>query len=120
MPFTSEETTCCTNEAVKGANKSPRNPPSCFFISPFTVSVIPSINTSQYSNYFIAFLISSISSFKINKVKHFPSLTAPFPVIFLSNLNLKFKVKLLTNPGKFSLAKEIEIFVSAFFLKLPN
>ena len=39
IPFTTEEITGCTNEAAKGANKSPRNPPSCFFISCFTVSV---------------------------------------------------------------------------------
>ena len=46
IPFTTEEITGCNNEAAKGANKSPRYPPSCFFISWFTVSVTPSINTS--------------------------------------------------------------------------
>ena len=45
IPFTTEEITGCTNEAAKGANKTPRNPPSCFFISSFTISVTPSINT---------------------------------------------------------------------------
>ena len=45
IPFTTEEITGCTNEAAKGANKVSRNPPSCFFISCFTVSVTPSINT---------------------------------------------------------------------------
>ena len=30
IPFTTEEITRCTNEAAKGANKAPRNPPSCF------------------------------------------------------------------------------------------
>ena len=30
MPFTTEKITDCTNEAVKGANKAPRNPPSSF------------------------------------------------------------------------------------------
>ena len=82
MPFTSEEITCCTNEAAKGASKSTRNPPSCLFISSFTDSV----NTPQSSNYFMAFLRSSISSFKVNKVKYLPTLTAPFPVTFLSIL----------------------------------
>ena len=37
IPFTTEEITGCTIEAPKGANKAPRNPPSCFFISCFTV-----------------------------------------------------------------------------------
>ena len=31
IPFTTEEITGCTNEAAKGANKAPGNPPSCFF-----------------------------------------------------------------------------------------
>ena len=58
-------------------------------------------------------MISSTSSFKINKVN-------PFPLIFLSNLFIALKVKLLTNPGKLSLAKGIAISFSAFFPKLPN
>ena len=44
IPFTTEEITNCNNEVAKDANKVPRNPPSCFFISCFTVSVIPSIH----------------------------------------------------------------------------
>ena len=43
--FTTEEVTGCTDEAAKGANKAPRNPPSCSFTSSFTVSVTSSINT---------------------------------------------------------------------------
>ena len=39
--FPNEEITGCTNEASKGACKAGRNPPSSFFISYFTVSVIP-------------------------------------------------------------------------------
>ena len=39
IPFTTEEITGCTNEAAKGANKVPRNPPSYFLVSFFTVSV---------------------------------------------------------------------------------
>ena len=50
-----EEITGCTNEVGKGANKAPRNPPSCFFIS---------INTHK-SNDFIILIIPFISSFKI-------------------------------------------------------
>ena len=30
--FTAENNRGCTNEAVTGANKAPRNPPSCFFL----------------------------------------------------------------------------------------
>ena len=54
-------------------------------------------------------------SVEINKVNPFPALTAPFPLIFLSNLFIAFKGKLHTNLGKLSLAKGIAIFVSAFF-----
>ena len=57
---------------------------------------------------------------EINKVNPFPALTAPFPLIFLSNLFIAFEIKLLTNPGKLSLAKGIAMFVSAFFPKLPK
>ena len=54
-------------------------------------------------------------SFKINKINPFPALTTPFPLIFCSNLFIAFKTKLLTNPGKLSLAKGIATFASAFF-----
>ena len=50
IPFTTEEIDDCFNEAAKGSNKAPRNLPSCFFISDFTVSVTPSINTPKSSN----------------------------------------------------------------------
>ena len=63
-------------------------------------------------------IISFILSFKINKVNPFPALTAPFPLIFISNLFIAFEVKLFTNPGKLSLAKGIKTFISAFFPKL--
>ena len=100
---------------VKAANKAPRSLPSYFFISCFTVSVTPSINTPESSNDFVI-LIIFISSFKINKVNPFPALTTPFPIVFLSNLFIAFEVKLLANPGKLSLAKGITIFAGAFFL----
>ena len=53
------------------------------------------------------FIISFISSFKINKVNPFPALTGPCPVIFLSNLFIAFEAKLFTNLGQLSLAKGI-------------
>ena len=65
-------------------------------------------------------IVSLVSSFEINKVNLFRVLTAPFPLIFRSNLLIAFEVKLPTNPGKLSLAKEIAIFVSAFLPKLPK
>ena len=40
----------------------------------------------------------------MSKVNPFPALTSPFPLIFLSNLFIAFEVKLLTYPGKLSLA----------------
>ena len=65
-------------------------------------------------------IISFIFSVEINKVNPFPGLAAPFPSIFLSNLCIAFEVKLLTNPGKLSLARGIAMFASVFFPKLPN
>ena len=50
----------------------------------------------------------------MNKVNIFPVLTAPFPLIFLSNLFIAFAVTLLTNAGKLSLVKGIATFISAF------
>ena len=105
---------------AKGANKAPRNRPSCFFISCFTVSITPSINTPESSNNFIILVISFISSFEISKVNPLFTLTDPFPLIFLSNLFITLEVKFLTNLGNLSLPKEITIFVSAFFPKLLN
>ena len=83
----------------------------------FTVSVTPSTNTLESSNDYIILIISFISSFEINKVNPFPVLTAPFPLIFLSSLIIAFEVKLLTNPGKLSLAKGIAMLNGAC---LPN
>ena len=60
-----------------------------------------------------------MSSFEINKVKFCPALTAPFPLIFLSNLFIVFEVKLITDPGILSFTKGMAMFISAFFPKLP-
>ena len=89
IPFSTEEITGCTNEATNGGNEVPRDLPSCFFISCFTVSVTQSINTPESFNDFMI-LISFISSFEIKKVNSFPALTAPFPPIFLSNFIIAF------------------------------
>ena len=61
-----------------------------------------------------------ISSFEINEANPFSTVTAPFRLNFLSNVFITFLVKLITNPGKLSLAKGIAIFVTAFFPKLSN
>ena len=64
MSLTTAEITGCIIEAATGANKAPRN--YCFFISCFTVSVTPSINTPESSD-FVILIISFTSLFKINK-----------------------------------------------------
>ena len=46
IPFTTEQITGCANEMAKGANKAPRNPTSCFFISCFTVFKTVSVSVS--------------------------------------------------------------------------
>ena len=56
----------------------------------------------------------------MSKVNPFPAMTSPFPLIFLSNLFIAFEVKLLTCPGKLSLAKGIAMLVCAFFYKFTN
>ena len=60
-------------------------------------------------------IISFISSFEINKVNLFP-LTAPFPLIFLSNLFIAFEFNLLANTGKLSLPKK----KTTFFKQEPK
>ena len=75
----------------------------------FTISVAPSINTFDFSSDFMILIISFISLFEMNKVNPFPTLTAPFPLIFIPSLCITFEVvfeaKLLTNPSQISLAK---------------
>ena len=74
------------------------------------------MNTPEFSNDFIILIISFMSSFEINKVNPFCAPTAPFLLIFLSNLFIGFEVKLLTNPGKLSFAKGIAIFAFLNYL----
>ena len=93
--FINEEATGAINEAAIGAIKTPRNPLSCFFISCFTVSVPPSINSPYFSGDSIILIISSISSFETNKVNSVPALAAPFPLISYSNLADTDKVALV-------------------------
>ena len=91
----------------------------CFLISCFAVLVTPSINTPESSSDFMT-LISLVSSFEINKAHPFSAITPSSPLFFFfSNLFIAFEVKLLTNPGKLSLAKRIERSVITFLPKLP-
>ena len=125
VPFTNEEAASCfnentigaINEAAIGAIKTGRAPPSCFFISCSTVSVAPSINRPEYSSDFLILLISSLSSIKIIKFNPFHALTAPRPLIFLSNLSNVEEIVSVTNLGKTSLSEETARFISAL---LPN
>ena len=109
--FTTKKNTDFTTEAVIGANKAARSSLSYLFISFFVASVTPSIYTSEYSDDFTILIISSISSFKMDKVNHFPALIVPFSLILFLNLSIEFKVLLkaifLTNAGKLFLGKEI-------------
>ena len=61
-------------------------------------------------------IVTFVRLLEINKVNPFHALTAPFPVNFLSSIFIAFEVKLLTNPSKLSLPKEITIFVGVFSL----
>ena len=87
----------------KGANKRPRNPPSCFYILCFTVLIALSINTPESLNDFMILIILFRSSFGICK-------SSSFPLTFLSKLFIAFEAKLLIYPGKLPLAKGIAIF----------
>ena len=88
------------------------------FLFHYFISVIASNNTSESSKDFMVLIIPFLSSLEINKVNLFPVLTAPFP-LFFSNFFITFEAKLLTNPGKLSVAKRMATFVSAFLPKLP-
>ena len=79
---------------------------SGFFYSCFTVSVAPSINRPESSSEFTVLMTSSISSFKMNKVGAFPTLTDYCTLIYLSNLSFTAKTAIVSNLGRTSLAKE--------------
>ena len=128
IAFINEEATGCINEeaigpineATIGTIIAPRNLPSCFFISCFTVSVAPSINRLDFFNDSTILIISSLSSFEMNQVNPFPSLTAPFPLIFLLNLSNTEEVASVTNLRKTSLGKKTARSNNIFLPKLPN
>ena len=117
ITFTNKEITVCTNEVAKDANKAPRNSSSCLFYFMFyCFTVTPSTNTPKFSQSFMILIISFICSFQTNKVNPFSTLTTPSRLVFLSNLFIALEVKLLTDPSKLFIAKEIATFVSTFYL----
>ena len=65
-------------------------------------------------------IISSTSSFEMNKVNPFPALMAPCPLIFLSSLYNTDEVALVANLGKTCLSKETARSNNAFLPKLPH
>ena len=66
-------------EVPKVPGSIPKYLPYYYFLSCFTESLTPSINTSEFSSDFIILIISSISSNEMTKVIPFPVLTASFP-----------------------------------------
>ena len=126
--FINKEYTGCIKEKVIDAiNKTaigaiivPKNLPYCFLTSCFTVSVALSINRPESSSNIMIFIISSISSFELNKLYPFPALTAPCPVSFLSNLSNTDKVALVISLGsKTSLVKEKQRLIMLFCPNYP-
>ena len=91
------------------------------FVLCLTVSITPSTNKRESSNDFVILIMSFISSFEINNANPLPIVTAPFPLIFLPSLSITLEValltKLLTNPGKLSLAQRMARYIITF---LPN
>ena len=71
IPLAMKDITCCNKEVAKGANKAPRNAPSCCCFFFFTVPVTPSVNTTESSNKFIILIVSVLSSLQTNKVNPF-------------------------------------------------
>ena len=92
-----EEAIVAIDEAAIGAIIAPRNPPSCFFISCFIVSALLSINRPEFSSDFMIQIISSTSSFEMNKVNPSHALMDPHPLIFFFQIYI-LKAKLLYLP----------------------
>ena len=107
--FINKEAIDAIVQASIGAIIAERNPPSCFFIRCFTVSLALSINRPDFSTDSTILRISSIS-FEMKKVNSLHALTAPCPVTFRPSLSIAFvatfEVILLTYPGKHLQSRE--------------
>ena len=108
MVFINEKAIGCINEEAIGAINEAAIGAIIGLISSFllfyfifSVLVAPSINRPDFYSDSTILIISSISSFEMNKVNLFPGLTAPAPLIFLSIFSNRDDV---ANLGKTSLA----------------
>ena len=125
--FINEEPTGCINkkdldaiiEVTVGAIRAPRNPPSCFFISSFNVSVTPSISWPGFSSDSTILIVPFVSSSANDKLNPFPAYTTPFAVVFLSNLSTANEVDLVASLGKTFLAKGTVRSNNNFYLNWP-
>ena len=96
-------------EAFKGANKALRNPYSCFFISCFTISLTPLINTPESSSFFrILIILFTLHS-------KWSEFSTGWCSSFFSYISSNLFIALIINPAKLSLAKGIAIFGCASF-----
>ena len=134
--FINDEATNCIKketigaiiEAVVSAIIALRNSP--FFILCFTVSVAPSTNKPDFSSDSTIFIISFKPSFEMNKGNPFAAVTAllvaiaPCTIVFLIDLSNTYKIALVANLGKTSLAKKTarsnNAFLSKLLITLPN
>ena len=115
--YINEQAIIAINKAAIDDIIAPRNPPSCFYISCFTVLVASLINRPNFFSDSTILIISS--SFKISKVNHLSALTAPRPLTFLSNLSNTEEFALVAKLGKTSLAKGTARSNNAFLPNLP-
>ena len=100
------------NEAAIDVIIIPKNPSSFF-----TVLVAPSINRPDFSDDSTILIISSISSFEMNKTNLFPALC---PFIFLLNLSNTEEVALIAYLSKIYLAKGTVRSINIFLPNLPS
>ena len=112
IAFIIEEATGSINEEAVGA-KAQANPPCCIFISCFSVSVAISIIRPDFSSDLTILIISSLSSFEMNKENLLPALTTPHPVF--SSLSKTEKDALVAYLGKMPLAKRRLRSINVFF-----
>ena len=127
IAFINDKATGCINEEVmmlsmKQAQVLPMQEEIhllVFFISCFTFSLAPSINKPEFSSDSTILIISSKSSFNINKVSPPPALRGPYLLIFLSNLSNIDEVAFVAKLAKTFLSKGTATSISTFLTKLP-
>ena len=95
------------------------HPPQVENLQKVTYTVFPFQSFILTESLFLRASTLFICSSEMNKVNLFPVLTS-LSFIFLLNLIIAFKAKLLTNPDKLSLSTETETFLGAFFPELAS